>query len=75
MIERFGSGRRKIHDFGLKSGFSASIGHGIKGDAEEYQSGEPQLRMKVGDIVAGHMRRVTLAVRLVTHRGIGYPLF
>jgi len=35
MIEGFGSERRKARDFGLKSGFSASASHGIKGDAGE----------------------------------------
>jgi hypothetical protein len=35
MIECFGSGRRKDRDFGLESGFSARVGHDIKGDAGE----------------------------------------
>jgi len=35
MIEGVGSERGKARNFGFKSGFSARVGHGIKGDAGE----------------------------------------
>lgn len=35
IIEGFGSEKRKACDLGLKSGFSASSSHRIKGDAGE----------------------------------------